>query len=174
MTSRLQISSLLFGCCVSLSLIGCSGDRPETAQASGKVTLQGAPVIGASVMFQPVAGGRPGTGITDDNGVYQISSYGEPNDGVAVGEHKVTVIKIAGDGAFTPAPAAGGSAAAAPAENPTDSLSNIAPPSEDGADAAAPKIKYLVPQKYQDPETSGLKVTVPSGGSDQLNLELTL
>ncbi len=178
MIRKFRISHLFVGCLVSLLLTGCSkSDRPATALASGKVTLEGVPVVGASVMFQPVAGGRPGSGVTNGNGVYQISSYGQPNDGVAVGEHKVSVVKIAGDGAFSLAPAEAAKPTDAPtaAANPTDSLSEIALPNEDEeSEKAAPEIEYLVPQKYQNPENSGLKVTVPAEGSDQLNLELTL
>lgn len=172
MTFRNTNPQLLLGICLSLAFIGCSGDdRPETARASGKVTLNGVPVVGASVMFQPVAGGRPGTGITDDNGVYKISSYGQPDDGVAVGEHKVSVVKIAGAGAYALSPAE--SAKPVAAASSTDSLSEI-PAATDDEQNVEPEIEYLVPQKYQNPETSGLRITVPSGGSSELHLELSI
>ena len=173
MISTLRVSHLLFGCLISLILTGCSkSDRPATALASGRVTLEGGPVVGASVMFQPVAGGRPGTGITDSDGVYRISSYGQPNDGAAVGEHRVSVVKIAGAGAFTLAPAEAASTTAV-APQSTDSLSEIAGPREEESENTAPEIEYLVPQKYQDPQSSGLTATVPTEGSYQLDLKLT-
>jgi uncharacterized protein YaiL (DUF2058 family) len=124
-------------------------------------------------MFQPVAGGRPGTAVTDGDGVYRISSYGQPNDGAAVGEHKVSVVKIAGDGAFTLAPAEAAKTTAVAAKS-TESLSEIAGPGEEESENSAPEIDYLVPQKYQNPLNSGLTVTVPAEGSDKLDLKLTI
>ena len=91
---------------LAMSLTGCNqGDRPTIVRASGKVTLNGAPVAGASVSFQPVGGGRPCGGVTNAQGIYEITSY-EQNDGAPVGEHRVAIIKIAGEGARKPAEAA--------------------------------------------------------------------
>jgi hypothetical protein len=150
-----------------LPLLGCSGsDRPELAKASGKVTLNGEPVSGASVMYVPATGGRAASGVTDENGVYRMSSYDDPELGVAVGEHRVSVSKIGGDGAFALSPAA-----PAPADPNANLVSPIAFKDEDPMNP--PKIEYLVPHKYGNPESSGLTVTVPADGSDQLNLELT-
>ncbi len=150
-----------------LSLTGCgTSDRPTLAPASGRVTLAGAPVAGATVSFQPVAGGRPCSGLTDSDGVYRITSY-EENDGAPVGEHRVVIIKIAGAGASAPAEAA-------PAEDPSLSLSTMEGPGEDGQPPRQPETQYLVPQKYSNPETSGLTVNVPDGGSDTLNFDLSV
>ncbi len=153
--------------CYVLFVVGCGGsDQPELVPVSGKVTLEGVPVSGASVLFQPDAGGRPGTGVTDENGIYHISSYGQPKDGTVAGVHKVAVIKIGGEGASA-------LAQAAPNQADPNALSEMAAP-DPNAKAAAPKIDYLVPQRYGDANTSGLKLTVPDGGGDDINLELTL
>ncbi|MFM7059445.1 MAG: carboxypeptidase-like regulatory domain-containing protein [Planctomycetota bacterium] len=150
-----------------LSLAGCGkSDRPTLVQASGRVTLAGAPVAGATVSFQPVAGGRPCSGLTNANGVYTITSY-EENDGAPVGEHKVVIIKIAGPGASAPAEAA-------PAEDPSLSLSTMEGPGDDGQPPKQPETQYLVPKKYSSPDTSGLTVQVPDGGSDQLDFDLSV
>lgn len=150
-----------------LSAVGCGkSDRPAIAKASGRVTLAGAPVAGATVSFQPVAGGRPCSGVTDSSGVYQMTSY-DANDGAPVGEHRVVIIKIAGPGASVPAEAS-------PAEDPSMSLSTMAGPGEDGQAPPQPETQYLVPQKYSSPETSGLTVKVPEGGSDKLDFDLSV
>ena len=152
---------------LATSLTGCNqGDRPTIVRASGKVTLNGAPVAGASVSFQPVGGGRPCGGVTNAQGIYEITSY-EQNDGAPVGEHRVAIIKIAGEGARKPAEAA-------PAEDPSMALSDISGPGETEAPAKQPETTYLVPQKYSDPATSGLTVNVPAEGSDKLDFELSL
>jgi hypothetical protein len=51
-------------------------------------------------------------------------------------------------------------------------LSDI--PAADSKDGKKePETIYLVPRKYNVAKTSGLKVTVPSGGSSELNFELS-
>lgn len=146
-----------------LPLTGCGkSDRPELATASGRVTLDGNPIEGASVSFEPVSGGRPCSGMTDADGVYKITSY-VPFDGAPVGDHYVAVIKISGEGAAVPA-----------GVDPTMTLSDISGPgAENVKDKKEPETIYLVPRKYGSVKTSQLKVTVPSGGSSELNLELT-
>ncbi|MFY8057360.1 MAG: carboxypeptidase regulatory-like domain-containing protein, partial [Planctomycetaceae bacterium] len=66
------------------------------------MTLDGIPVEGASVSFEPVNGGRPCSGMTNAEGIYQITSI-ETNDGAPVGDHLVAIIKITGEGASAPA-----------------------------------------------------------------------
>lgn len=161
----------LFVCFVmTLSLVttlaGCGGsDKPDTVPVSGKVTLDGVPVEGASVMFRPEGSGRPGTAMTDADGAYSLSSYGEPNDGAVPGEYTVAVIKIGGPGASA-------LAGSAPPQSDPNALSTIDATSGTNS-AEAPETEYFVPKKYTDPSTSGLKLTIPEGGSDNINLELT-
>lgn len=147
----------------SFPLIGCS-DRPSVAPAGGKVTLDGRPMPSAIVTFQPVEGGRLGTAETDADGVYQITTFGPDADGAIVGDHYVGIVRMGGAGASKPA-----------GEQPADanSLSNLGAGSDEDSKKQDTEIQYIVPKKYMAPSQSGLKVTVPSGGSDQLNLELT-
>ncbi len=155
---------------VTLSLVsvlgGCKGsDKPDTVPVSGKVTLDGVPVEGASVMFRPEGPGRPGTAMTDANGMYSLSSYGEPNDGAVPGVYTVAVIKIGGPGASA-------LAGSLPPPSDPNALSTIsATPGTNSAEV--PETEYFVPKKYTDPSTSGLKLTIPEDGSDSINLELT-
>ena len=146
----------------SVSVSGCS-DRPDLAPAGGKVTLDGQPMPGAVVTFQPVAGGRLGTAETDADGVYQITTFGPDVDGAIVGEHFVGVVRVGGPGASKPA-------AAQPVD--ANSLSNLGVTTDEESKRQESEIQYIVPKTYMAPSQSGLKVTVTSGGSDQLNLEL--
>jgi hypothetical protein len=127
--------------------------------------MDGVAVAFASVSFLPVKGGRVSTGVTDEEGVYRMSTY-EANDGAPVGEHYVSVMKVGGDGAFTPAQ----EDAIKKDELALSEISDDA--SAESGPAPEPEIEYLVPKHYMDPKTSGLKVTVPSGGSTELNIEL--
>ncbi|OYV86570.1 MAG: hypothetical protein B7Z73_11525, partial [Planctomycetia bacterium 21-64-5] len=82
----------------SLLALGCSGQKgPATAKVSGLVTYKGQPVDGATVVFAPPAGGRPGTATTDAQGRYELSTYGD-RDGALPGDYKVTVQKTKTEG----------------------------------------------------------------------------
>jgi len=61
------LSVVLFG------IAGCSGstDQPDLAEVSGVVTLDGKPVPGVNILFQPESG-RAAVGMTDDEGRYEL------------------------------------------------------------------------------------------------------
>ena len=84
---------------LALHSTGC-GETLNLTPASGKVTYQGKPVEGASVVFVPEKG-PPGTGVTDATGTYTISTNGKP--GATPGKNQVTVAKTTTTGAAMPA-----------------------------------------------------------------------
>jgi len=69
---------------------GKSGNAPDVARVEGTVTLDGAPLEGATVEFQPVAGGRPSVGTSDANGHYSLT-YSNDLAGAIIGEHNVSI-----------------------------------------------------------------------------------
>lgn len=75
---------------VLVGLIGCSKpDHPEVGRVSGVVTLDGQPLEGATVMFQPLEG-RASLGTTDRAGKYTLI-YLDGVPGARVGLHKVII-----------------------------------------------------------------------------------
>src|SRR5688500_15485517 len=91
MTARNRIS-LTLAAALALSA-GCGGrDLPELAPGTGQVKLDGQPLPGVRVSFFPAGegGGRPATGITDDDGNYELG-YIEGEEGAKVGPNKVEV-----------------------------------------------------------------------------------
>lgn len=83
-TLRYLVSAVFFIASVS----GCgSGDF---GSVNGKVTLDGKPLKGASVTFQPVKKGRPSSGITDEEGNY-VLKYTADQEGAEIGEHIVRI-----------------------------------------------------------------------------------
>ena len=139
-------------CFLSLTILtvflGCSKkEQPKTYAVTGRVTLEGAPLADATVMFQPVEGGSFGYGVSDADGLFVISTF-EVGDGAIPGEHQVVVTKRA-----PAAELAGGDA--------------------DGKSESQPKIEDFkaVPKRYSNAETSGLKVIV---GEDIETVELKL
>jgi hypothetical protein len=69
MRSVLSFQAILFSLCFA----GCSNstDQPEVAEVSGVVTLDGKPVVGVNVLFQPDSG-RAAVGLTNDQGEYEL------------------------------------------------------------------------------------------------------
>ena len=75
------------------SAIGCSGqptDQPPLAPVTGRVTMDGKPLVGKEVVFAPDASGRASIGMTDENGEYRMK-YTFEWEGAMIGSHKVTI-----------------------------------------------------------------------------------
>ena len=68
---------------------GCNRG-PAQGRVTGIVTLGGAPLPNAEVVFYPTNGGRASSGVTDANGRYELMiKYGVK--GVLPGSHAVTI-----------------------------------------------------------------------------------
>jgi hypothetical protein len=160
--SRLN-GGLLLLCLVSwfVALTGC-GSAVSTEYVEGVVTVDGKPVAEATVMFTPVTQGQgaPATGTTDANGVYKLTA-------VTVGEAKPTAEGGTLPGDYFVGVIKSVSATAMSEEEAYEKgVPYVAPrPGE------VPEMKHEVPQKYNDPKTSGLKVTVQAG-KNTIPLEL--
>lgn len=127
--------------------------RPSTIKVSGKVTMNGTPVPGATVSFQPSAnGGRAAVGITDDAGQYTLTTF-SAGDGAVAGDYGVAVVKME-EGA--------GNAVG------TANTEQYIPP--EGM-KEPPPAKSLIPVRFNNPRESGLKATV-GGGNTTFNFEL--
>src|SRR5688572_12505918 len=75
------------------STIGCGrGDQLPLAKVTGKVTLNGAPLPAATILFRPDAG-RAGRGRVENGVIVEASTYGI-NDGIVLGRHKIAVQPI--------------------------------------------------------------------------------
>ncbi len=70
---------------------GCGGpsDQPELGQVTGTITLDGKPLSGTAVVFQP-DNGRPAKGITDAEGKYELT-YIRQTKGTKVGPNRVEI-----------------------------------------------------------------------------------
>jgi len=127
--------------CVALFfplLAGCGG-KPKLAPVQGTVTLDGAPLKNGSITFES-PGNRPATAKIVDGKIVEATTF-EPNDGVAVGSHKVAI-------------SANEEAASAVAANPGDSINP-------GANYMGGK--SIIPARYNNPETSQLTAEIKPG-----------
>ena len=127
----------------------------DTARVRGRVTYNGEPVTRGFVTFFPQSGGERGanpgkraTGEIDENGYYELSTYGD-RDGAVVGTHLVTLDVHRGMGARR-------------------DVKGVEKP-EKGKKAAATR---PFPDRYSDTKTSGIEVEVEPG-RNEINLELT-
>ncbi len=145
---RLVLASFALVC--SAILIGCGGpaedpNRPATVAVSGTVTYNGQPIEGATVAFLPkVPAGTGASGRTDASGKFGLTAF-QPGDGAVPGSYLVTIVKTEAQG--------GG-------EVQEDS-------------SAAPAVpKSLLPEKYGNPQGSGLTAEVKEGAENQFTFDL--
>ena len=77
---------------------GCGrSDIPELGQVKGRVAARGQPLPGVMVQFIPESGGRPGSGITDEQGEFELT-YTADYTGTKVGPNRVEITTIWPDG----------------------------------------------------------------------------
>lgn len=89
-------TSLTLLAVVALCLaMGCAqAAGPELGYVEGNVTLDGKPLDGAEVQFEP-SDSRPSVAFTDENGHYVLKFTGS-RDGATVGTHTVRILSARG------------------------------------------------------------------------------
>lgn len=162
--NRQAVSTL----CLIACLVSAACDqthRPATFPVHGKVTYRGQPVSGASVTFLAPGAPRLATGVTDDQGNFQLSTY-HANDGAVPGTHVVTVRKFSNSISSEAQPEAAANAAA---DDPIDP----AAVERSMADSARrlETARSLLPIKYANHQTSDLRKEVVAG-SNEINIDL--
>lgn len=134
--------------------VGCSGKDKDYRKVSVKVTMNGAPLEGATVMFyNQDATGDSGGGKTGADGSLVVTSSraSEGGTGLMPGEYKVTVIKF--ENTVDP-----DQEAYDKGEITYDELQNRKAKAGAYAKTAAPEL--LTPPQYQRADTTPLTATV--------------
>jgi hypothetical protein len=88
-----------------LIIAGCSKSGPDLAPVSGRVTLDGQPIVSTDVTFEPDGRKSPSVGRTDKDGRY-VLGYKRGVEGSIIGMNTVrisTVTKITGGAQLVPA-----------------------------------------------------------------------
>lgn len=133
--------------------VGCGQSGPAVEYVQGVVTLDGAPLDGATVFFSPKgSAGKGAAGKTQSDGSFTLNMQGaKPGAGTAVGDYSVTVSKI---------------------EMPefpdiSEDDPRYGTPEQDRLEqeAANAKPKVIVPEKYNNSETSPFTAKVESGSN---------
>ncbi|MBN8602080.1 MAG: hypothetical protein J0M26_13690 [Planctomycetes bacterium] len=150
---RRQLLGCLFVAALGLiATSGCGDGGPAIAKVTGKVTVKGAAIKGATVQFYPEKGPMA-VGITDDQGNFTLTTNGRA--GAPVGMNKVSISK--------PAAAATNSMPANP--SPEDMAKMAAQAAKGGNLKRTEPPKSEIPEQYGNPETSKLTADVSSDAS---------
>lgn len=152
MMNRTQLTfALAF---LSLGFVtGCGDGRPSLVKVTGKVTLDGKPLEGAQVAFQPVNSDpkdtfqRPASSFSNSMGEFTPQTY-VPGDGLRIGKYRVAVVKQERVG------------------NVPEGLN------EEQIQQLRMKHKWITPKAASSPETSGIEVEVTSSGMTPNVIEL--
>lgn len=160
-----------------LALVGCGSDphvanRPDVVPVTGVVTLDGAPVEGATVTFVNTAGmapgeqvtGRSSVGRTDESGRFELTTF-ESGDGAVPGGYTVTVTKYE-----VQATGGGGTTTDVSEEGGSLEGESYTAPDEESADADT--ATNLLPEKYDSAKSSNLSVTVKADGENDIPISL--
>ena len=167
--------------CVLGALWGCNdskGPKVSTYPVTGTVTYEGKPVEGASVVFMSKhPDGPTATGDTDAEGRFSLTTYVGPKQilkGAVPDEYRVSITK---------APPPEGNSDADDPNNPDfekhfqrmiKQAGPIPGANKNANTGPAPRPKIsLLPEKYANPDTSGLKAVVVTGQNDPIEFKLS-
>ncbi len=155
--------AMLLGCMLSFCFVGCGGGDgfAPPVPVSGKVSLGGKPVDGASVTFLSKAGGRSASGKTDKDGNFKLTSV-KTDDGASPGEFAVTISKQEAKG--------GGSSGVDISKGYGDNYGKMMGASASGNMDKA--VSQVLPAKYADPLQSGLVRSVVKGDKNDFDFDL--
>jgi hypothetical protein len=142
-------------------ICGCGGNGPHAVQ--GVVLLDGAPLDGASVTFQPEGAGQPAIGQTAADGTFKLSTV--DGTGAMPGSYRVLLSKVTGRAVETRPPWIG-------RRDAPPTTAEIANWNRETA-AKRSQERETVPAIYTKSESTPLKVVVPVQGKVRLELSST-
>lgn len=146
-----------------LCVVGCGGSGSEQLSVypvSGKITMAGASVAKATVVFSPLdKNQRVATAVTDNDGVYKLTTY-DSYDGAAAGKYEVMVSKVA-------AP----TGSSQPAHDPTGANTQVSAPVHNAKGAKDASSGATIDPKYGAPG-NGMTAEVKSSGENVFDFKL--
>ena len=142
-------------CLALLVTTGCSKEKgPRTVPAEGIVTLDGAPVEGAAVVFVSDGGAYSAMGMSDVEGKFSLDAF-EFKTGAVPGKYFAIVTKTV----------------EITSNSPEVKGEEAEHASENGEDVQL-GVKNDLPTRYEQPKPE-FQFTIPEDGTTDLKLELT-
>lgn len=146
--------SILFS--LTLLILGCSPgqdqwtkSRPKVVPVQGTILYKGAPLADATVTFTNKESATTAYARSGPDGKFNLTTFTN-GDGAAPGKQEVSIRKVL---------------LIDKAKKGTDTgASSEIPP--------LPEERWLIPQKYGNPDTSGLGLDIPDAGNQKLILDL--
>ncbi len=158
----LMLSCVAVCCGIVLALSGCGEEQPpEVVPVSGTVTQNGQPLADVIVKFYPKAGAPVASGVTGEDGRFQLSSF-QRHDGAVAGEHEV--------GVYMPKTEA--DRAIADRRSPEEITQAMEKDAQSGAAEGTAEKESPIPERYADPKQSKLTATVSPGGQNDFPFDL--
>jgi len=131
---------------------GCGPKRPTLGQVEGTVHFDGEPIKEGTIVFA-VSGTRDASGIIENGVIKNITTF-DTGDGTPLGEARIAVL------VFQDLPSR-------PLVSSTENTGGPGQPTMLGGGK-----RLAIPEKYANPETSGLTATIKKG-INKIDLELT-
>lgn len=143
-------AGLVLTLAMAVGNLGCGGGEPGVLPVSGRITYKGQSVVSGDVYFSPEGSSARGAqGKLDSSGNYVLGTF-DARDGAYAGSYKVSIVARGPDKPI-PARKAG--------KMMEEDMQGTGDP--------------LIPKKYFNAETSGLKADVAAGKSNKFHFDLT-
>lgn len=88
----IRIFNILTALAASAILFGCGDGSPNLAPVAGFVMIDDAPLVNATVTFEPKSG-RPSMGVTNEQGEFELT-YSAELEGAIIGPHVVRITRV--------------------------------------------------------------------------------
>jgi len=156
--------------------LGCSSNKSNPAEVSGKVTYKGEPVTGGTIVFY-TANGAYSAGLLSD-GTYSLTDLPEGDCTITINTEELNPNRKQPtyDPAHVPTGgAAGGKYKTAPTPSPGGGggkVKQTVSPAGEGSPQGERGQYVKIPPQYADKDKSTLKATLKSG-SQNINFDLT-
>lgn len=150
-------TSLLAGVALVVSTVGCGAGSAPVAVTTGTVMYKDAPVKGANITMVSADGAINATGVTDENGKFEMGTFynGENFKGAPLGPVKVAIVKMKDTGYVAPTPSADGTTV-----DPGAAMAEYMKKMGGGPNGGAAAPESEIPVRYNNPDVSGLNYTI--------------
>src|SRR5713101_5223669 len=144
-------------------LTGAGCGNQNISKVEGVVTLDGAPLSGATVSFMPVGEGRAASGLTDGTGYFRLTTF-RTDDGALAGDYRVIVVV---DNTDRPP-------VTTDEEKKAARVGTMTPQGKKKQAEQKSKKPRQVPEIYSDIKKTPLKEVVPTNGKIELALRSSM